>query len=227
MVKREEKYIWVSGQQSAAQPKIPAVIRTVEVKESQERECILKHHGENLPEVKLHENQTNGVINLLFRKEHNMESLTYIKNLRISPKKMRFLLDEVKKQSPTNVMDYLYYSPKKPAKVFYKVLKSALANAKNTLKIDETKLRFKLLTVEEGQKLKRYRSGGRGTVKSIMKRYSHVKVILEENKQAQPATSKKTEIKKLPVVKAEVKKSEPKKEVAPKKQKLSVTKKKK
>jgi large subunit ribosomal protein L22 len=105
-----------------------------------------------------------------------------MKNLRISPKKLRFLLQEIKKRKPVEVLDYLYYSPNKSAKVFYKAIKSAVANAKNTLKVDENLLQFKLLTVEEGQKLRRFRPGGRGTAKPFKRRFAHIKIILEAEK---------------------------------------------
>lgn len=108
-----------------------------------------------------------------------MESRTYIKNVRISPKKLRFLLPAIRRLNPQETLDYLFYTSKKGAKIFYKAIKSALANAKNTLKTNEDLLRFKLLAVEEGHKLKRYRPGGRGTVKPIIRRMSNIKIILE------------------------------------------------
>lgn len=110
-----------------------------------------------------------------------MEVRTYIKNVKISPKKLRFLLPAVKKLKPVEAIDYLFYTPKKGAKILYKAIQSALANAKNRLKTDENLLKFKLLTVEEGQKLKRFRPGGRGTVKPIVRRFSHIKIVLEAN----------------------------------------------
>lgn len=133
-----------------------------------------------------------------------MESKTYIKNLRMTPKKLRFLLPELKRLTPLQSIDYLLYTPKKPAKMFLKVIKSALNNAKNTLKIDEKLLKFKLLTVEEGQKLKRYKPGGRGTPKPIMRRFSHIRIILEA--EAQKVLPEVEKAKKSPVtIKSKVK----------------------
>ncbi len=131
-----------------------------------------------------------------------MESRTYIKNIRISPKKLRFLLPEIKKMKPVEALDYLFYTPKKTAKIFYKAIKSALNNAKNVLKTDEGFLKFKLLTVEEGSRLKRYRPGGRGTVKPIVKRMAHIRIILEmENKDKnQNSKSERREKSKLPKI---------------------------
>jgi large subunit ribosomal protein L22 len=110
-----------------------------------------------------------------------MESRTYIKNIAISPKKLRFLVSDVKKLEPAESLDYLLYMPKKSARVLYKVIRSAIANARTTLKVSEDVLKFKTLTVEEGNKLKRYRAGARGMVRPYNKRFSHVKVVLHES----------------------------------------------
>lgn len=108
-----------------------------------------------------------------------MEIKAYLKNLKISPKKLRFLLNDIKKFKPTEALNRLYYSPNKAARIFYYAIKSAIDNAKNTYKINEDLLKFKLLTIEEGQKLKRYQIGGRGGMKPYFHRRSHIKIILK------------------------------------------------
>ncbi|MCS6956339.1 MAG: uL22 family ribosomal protein [Patescibacteria group bacterium] len=109
------------------------------------------------------------------------ESTTYLKNLIISPKKLRFYLKAIKKLSPKEALDYLFYGKQKATKILYQAIKSAIANAKQTLKIDENLLKFKVLAVDEGIKLKRYRPGSRGTVKPILKRRSHIKIVLTKD----------------------------------------------
>src|SRR3990167_5459526 len=108
-----------------------------------------------------------------------MDSTTYLKNLQISPKKLRFYLQIVKKYDPVSLMDYLFYERTAAGKILYKAIQSALSNAKSVLKTNDDMLKFKLFTVEEGQKIKRYRPGGRGTPKPIVKRKSHIKIVLE------------------------------------------------
>jgi large subunit ribosomal protein L22 len=110
-----------------------------------------------------------------------MEFKAYIKNVKISPKKLRFFLPAIKKLTPKESLDYLFYVPNKAAKILYKAIKSAIDNAKNISKTREDLLKFKLLAVEEGLKLKRYRPGGRGTVKPFERRYSHIKIVLEDS----------------------------------------------
>lgn len=121
-----------------------------------------------------------------------MESQTYIKNAKISPKKLRFLLPAIKKLKPVLALDYLFYTRKKAAKIFYKSIASAISNAKSILKVDPELLEFKLLTIEEGQKLKRFKPGGRGGVKPIKRRFSHIKIILAAK--SQPIEKNKKEL---------------------------------
>lgn len=128
-----------------------------------------------------------------------MESVTYLKNIRIAPKKLRFFTESIKKVSPVQATNILLYSPEKPAQVFYKSIKSAINNAKQTLKVSDDLLQFKTLLVEEGQKMRRYRPGGRGTARMIKKKYSHIKIVLTAKEQTEP-------------VKKEVKAEAPKKE---------------
>ena len=113
-----------------------------------------------------------------------MEIKAFQKNAKISPKKTRFLLDSIKTMTPEQAVDSLYYMPHKSAKILRAVIKSALANATNTLKIDAKMLQFKSLSVDQGNKLKRFRAGGRGTAKPYVHELSHISVILETKKSA-------------------------------------------
>ncbi len=149
-----------------------------------------------------------------------MESLTYIKNLRMPPKKLRFYLDEVKKMSPNDSLKKLYYGKQRATRILYKAIKSAVANATTTLKTSVDLLNFKVLTVEEGQTLKRYLPGSRGNAKPIKKHMSHIKIILV----AKGATSAKKEDKKETEKTVETKKiEEPKKKAELKIKKQSET----
>jgi large subunit ribosomal protein L22 len=109
-----------------------------------------------------------------------MEKKFVFKNLPISPKKLRFLLPPLRKISPVGALDYLFYMPKKGAKILRKAIKSAIDAVESSLKIEENKLKFKTLAVDEGRKLKRFRPGGRGTVKPIVRRFSHLTIVLTD-----------------------------------------------
>jgi large subunit ribosomal protein L22 len=124
-----------------------------------------------------------------------MEKKFVFKNLPISPKKLRFLLPPLRKISPVGALDYLFYMPKKGARILRKAIKSAIDAVKSSLKIEENKLKFKTLAVDEGRKLKRFRPGGRGTVKPIVRRFSHLTIVLtdeEKNEKKQLKIKKKS-----------------------------------
>ncbi|QQS43960.1 hypothetical protein IPM65_07560 [Candidatus Roizmanbacteria bacterium] len=133
-----------------------------------------------------------------------MESVTYQKNLKVSPKKLRMIRNNIFKMSPKEALDYLLYAPTKPAKTYYKVLNSAIQNAVNSLKVQADMLQFKLLTIEEGRKLSRFKAGSKGMAKPIVRRYSHIKVVLVEKAQPKKA-EKKAEQKEVKKEKAEKK----------------------
>ncbi len=135
-----------------------------------------------------------------------MESQTYIRNIRISAKKLRFLTNDIKKRRPMEALHYLNYTPKRGARLFYKAVKSAMANARAKLKTGDDALRFKLLAVEQGPKLKRYRAGGRGAAKPIQRRSAHIKIILTSAKPAEKTPSSKETEPTKKTVKKEVKK---------------------
>lgn len=144
------------------------------------------------------------------------ESLTYLKNLKISPKKLRFYLASVKKMKPNESLKFLFYGKQKANAILYKSIKSAVDNAVLTLKTSPDLLRFKLLTIEEGYKLKRYKPGSRGNMKPIKRRMSHIKIILvareneksavkvEDVKKEVKTETKKLEVKKTASAKATV-----------------------
>lgn len=119
-----------------------------------------------------------------------MESLTYLKNVKMSPKKLRFLLAQIKQHSPVDSLDYLKYTPQKAGKVFYQAIHSAISNAKSALKVGDDMLKFKLLTIEEGQALKRYLPNARGTVRPFKHRFSHIKIILTAAEPIVPSAKK-------------------------------------
>lgn len=129
-----------------------------------------------------------------------METKAYFVNLPVSPKKARFYLPAIKKLKPAESLEFLMYENTDASEILYKAIKSAISSARQILKVEDNLLNFKLLSVEQGQKLKRYKPGSRGNAKPINRRMSHVKIILEAKttKKVEP----KVEVKKLEVKKA-------------------------
>ena len=125
-----------------------------------------------------------------------MEAKASVTDVHSTPKKLRTLLMDVKKMSPVKAMDHLMYSPKKSANILYKVIKSAVDNAKATLQIDANLLEFKLLKVDQGHALRRYNPGSRGNAKPYRKQFAHINVVVGPKSPAiKKGSQKKEEIK--------------------------------
>jgi ribosomal protein L22 len=123
-----------------------------------------------------------------------METKSYFINLPVSPKKARFYLPAIKKLKPIDSLDFLMYERTDASVILYKAIKSAISSARQILKVEDNLLKFKLLSVEQGQKLKRYRPGSRGNANPINRRMSHIKIILEVSKEViKPVKTVKTE----------------------------------
>jgi|GEM_PF-1483091 len=119
-----------------------------------------------------------------------MQSQATFQNVHITPKKLRFLLDDVKSMTPVQAMEHLLYSPRKSARMFYKAIKSVVDSAVSLYKVPATALKFSKLTVDEGNVLKRFRPGGRGTAKPYKKRYAHITVGVEADVPVQKKAKK-------------------------------------
>jgi len=124
-----------------------------------------------------------------------METKAYFVNLPVSPKKARFYLPAIKKLKPAESLEFLMYENTDASEILYKAIKSALSSARQILKVEDNLLNFKLLSVEQGRKLKRYRPGSRGNAKPINRRMSHIKIILEVR--SVNKVDKKVEIKQI------------------------------
>lgn len=102
------------------------------------------------------------------------------KYVRTSPRKLRLVLDSVRGlKNPQKMISYLEQTPKNASLPLIKVLKQAIANGKNNFGQDETSLRLKEITINAGPVYKRGQPVSRGRFHQILKRTSHIRVILE------------------------------------------------
>ncbi len=99
---------------------------------------------------------------------------------RISSTKIRKLIGIVKGKSVESAVNTLKFLPQKGAFILGKVLRSAVANADQNSKIDIDELIVKNVLIDQGPTLKRFRPRARGRGSRILKRTSHVTVILTE-----------------------------------------------
>ncbi len=107
-----------------------------------------------------------------------MESKAYIKHTKTSPKKLRLIVKSIKKMSVRKALDTLFLSRERASKILYKSILSALNTFLSSSKEDVGMVQFKVLTIEEGSRLKRFRSGSRGTAKPYRRKMSHIKIAL-------------------------------------------------
>ncbi len=103
------------------------------------------------------------------------------KYLMVSPTKVRPVADLVRRRSYTDAVAQLDALPNKGAKLLKKVIQSAAANALyQNKKLDEEMLYIKDLQVNEGPRLKRVWARARGKRDILLKRMSHISVVVDE-----------------------------------------------
>ena len=103
-----------------------------------------------------------------------------LRYLRISPRKVRLVADLIKGLSVIEAERQLKFLTKKATKPVLKLLGSAVANAKNKANLVKENLYVSNVIIESGPTLKRWRSRAMGRAAPIMKRTSHITLILNE-----------------------------------------------
>lgn len=109
-----------------------------------------------------------------------MEARAIAKYVRISPLKVNFICNEIRGKQVDEALSILQFTPKRGAKVLEKVLNSAIANAENNLNLDRENLFVKEAYANDGPQMKRYRPKAKGMAYPIIKRSSHIGVVVEE-----------------------------------------------
>ena len=109
-----------------------------------------------------------------------MEVKASLKYLKISPRKTRLIAGLLKGLSVQEAEAQLIYNKKRSSEPIMKLLKSVVSNAENNFHLNKDNLFIKLIRVDEGPALKRYRPRARGAVYTIKKRNSHINIVLDE-----------------------------------------------
>jgi large subunit ribosomal protein L22 len=107
------------------------------------------------------------------------------RSTRQSPYKMRLVIDEIRGRMVNDALAYLQFSKKHAAKQIEKVLRSAVANAEYRARddgagVDVDDLYIKTAVINEGPKLKRFTPAAMGRATPIIKRTSHVEIVVAE-----------------------------------------------
>jgi len=110
-----------------------------------------------------------------------IETTAKLSYLRMAPRKVRSVGDLVKGLSVNDAEAQLIVQRRRPAKAILKLLRSAVANAKNNQQLNPESLFVKTVRVDGGPMLKRYLPRARGSASPIEKKMSHVTLILGVN----------------------------------------------
>jgi large subunit ribosomal protein L22 len=110
-----------------------------------------------------------------------MEARAVAKYIRTTPRKVRLVADIIRGKKVEDALHTLAFTPKAGAKVVTKVIKSAVANAVQKKGIDVDTLFVKKILIDGGPSLKRIRPRPMGRANRVLKRTSHITVILEES----------------------------------------------
>lgn len=101
-----------------------------------------------------------------------------LRYIRIAPRKTRLVADTIRNVSANEAEARLITTPNRAAPALLKLLRSAIANAKNNSKLDTEKLYVKEIRVDQGPKLRRWMPRARGGSSRIEKKTSHITIVL-------------------------------------------------
>ncbi len=121
-----------------------------------------------------------------------MEVTAHLRNLRISPRKVRLAADVIRGMDVHNAKIQLEFLNKKSSQPILTLMNSAIANAKHNFDLSDDNLYVSKIFVNEGATLKRWIPRAMGRASAIHKRTSHITIILDEIE----SEKKKTDTKK-------------------------------
>lgn len=112
--------------------------------------------------------------------EFIMETRAVAKFVRISPRKIRLVMDQVRGKQVGEALNMLSFAPQRGARILKKLVNSAIANTEQNTSVDVDSLYIMRVYADEGPTLKRWRPRAQGRATSIRKRTSHLTVVLNE-----------------------------------------------
>jgi len=114
------------------------------------------------------------------RKVGENQATATAKFVRVPPRKARLVMDEVRGRYAGEALAFLSFIPNRAAAFITKVLASAVANAANNHGLDPNRLKLVEARVDEGPRIKRVHPRAQGRAYRILKRMSHIMVVVEE-----------------------------------------------
>lgn len=123
------------------------------------------------------------------KKEHHAPNRVAAKSVRIAPRKARVVVDMVRGQYADDALRALKFTNRKPARVVYKLIESALTNMENVGGWDIDLVRVTEAYVNEGPTLRRYLPRAMGRATRIRKRTCHIHLVLDSDQRLAAATA--------------------------------------
>jgi large subunit ribosomal protein L22 len=109
-----------------------------------------------------------------------MEARAITRFVRLSPRKVRLVVDQIRGKGVEEALNVLKFVPKRSAGIVAKTLRTAVANAENTQSVDVDRLYVKQVRVDEGGMWKRFMPRAQGRATRVRKRLSHITIIVDE-----------------------------------------------
>jgi large subunit ribosomal protein L22 len=109
-----------------------------------------------------------------------MEITAKAMQVRVSPRKMRLVVDMVRGMDVNEALGVLKFTPNKSAEDIYKAIRSAQASAENNYDLDPDDLYVKAIYADDGPTFKRFKPRARGRVNQVLKRTAHLTVVVAE-----------------------------------------------
>ena len=121
-----------------------------------------------------------------------MEVRAILRNMGVPPRKVRLVIGAIRGRKVNEAMAYLQFIPNASAKPMYQLLKSAVANAENNYEMDASDLYIIHLVADEAPTQKRWQIRSRGRSSRVMKRRTHITVIVSDEADLIPAGYRKS-----------------------------------
>jgi large subunit ribosomal protein L22 len=109
-----------------------------------------------------------------------MEVRAIAKNTGVSARKIRLYVDMVRGKTVDEALNLLKFNPSPSAGIVFKAVKSASANAENNYQMNPNELKVARIFADDAPMLKRFRARSRGRVSPILKRSSHITVVVSD-----------------------------------------------
>jgi large subunit ribosomal protein L22 len=116
------------------------------------------------------------------RENNDKRPRAILRYARVSPRKVRYVIDQIRGKKLPEAESILMLSPKGVSEILGKLLNSAAANAENNLQMNRDQLYVAEVFADGGPSLKRFMPRAKGNASAILKRTSHITVILDQVK---------------------------------------------